>query len=750
MALGFGFSASGAGTVSGSTVTGTSILNNANAVSVLYVTHYANGAFAETSSITDASGGTWNLRKRVRFQSAWLGSGSTANASYIVQETWWKNDVSSTNRALTLNVPNASSIVKSEWIYQSITGSLSVAAPWDTHASLTSAAQTFGNPITTTAAITLGVTTAQNNSQVLAILSEIMSTSASTASSTGTGMTAVNNQTDGVSPNQFHMFLQNKLQATAGAVTASATNNKQSFIFTADALTGTSTGSSASAGTLDIASIQNLSSGNTGMGTGAAVTFTFTNTAPCIIVANFDTVGGTALGPVPILSVTDSAGHTWHRRSSRVFDSAFHGLSSSAQYITHEVWWANVTAVHGSNVTVTVNKSSTASNEVTQTSVSWATFTGSMAPTTPWDTSATLGKLASHSDNAVASAPTNTWAVTSLNDLILGGLVQMGQTGNTNVGTAPTGYTLGSAHAVLGNSTTGPLQNALAWTTSQQTGLSGTQTWNGTNTLEWTLFVDALSGDLVGTATEVASAILAIHGLPVETFDNSGAASTIACTITTTLPAIIIAVINTENFSPAGTPRTVSSVSGGGLTWAKRSGQTGNLSGSNGSMAQEVWWANATGTLTAQAITATLSGIPSQNTDMMVFAVTGSNNPTTPWDTNGGLPAHNTRMTGTSGSMTITGSLSSTAAMLLTFDTYAWNSHAQSTIPGGGNSDISPNKTGTSLNMYWNAAPSGAAGSKTSTYGVSQDFWLMTLDALNGDAAIPPAASVQPQVNMCW
>jgi hypothetical protein len=502
MALAFGFSASGAGTVSGSTVTGISILNNANAVGVLYVTHYANGAFTTTTSITDASGVTWNLRKRVKIQSAWLGAGSTANASYIVQETWWANDATSTNRALTLNVANAGSIVKTEWVYQSITGSLSVAAPWDTHSSLTTAAQTFGNPGTTTAAITLGVTTAQNNSQVLAMLSEIMSTSASTASSTGTGMTAVNNQTDGVSPNQFHMFLQNKLQATAGAVTASATNNKQSFIFTADALTGTSTGSSASAGTIELASVQNLSSGNGNMGTGASGTFTFTNTAPCVIVANIVTQGGTGFNFVPITGVTDSAGHTWNKRSAVSYTSAnFNGLGG-VKFITEEVWWANVTAAHGSNVTVTVAVSNN-SNEASNKLVSWATFTGSMSPSAPWDTGANLGTVASYSHASVATLPTEGWTVSTAGSILLGFLMQYGASGNTNVSAAPSGYTLGSAHITIGTSGTGPAQNALAWATSAQAAAgSGTQTWQTNSTLEWTLFADALTGTSVGSSQQ--------------------------------------------------------------------------------------------------------------------------------------------------------------------------------------------------------------------------------------------------------
>jgi hypothetical protein len=473
------------------------------------VTHYANGAFATTTSITDASGGTWNLRKRVKFQSAWLGAGSTANASYIVQETWWKNDVSSTNRALTLNVANAASIVKSQWMYQSITGSLSVAAPWDTHASLLTAAQTFGNPGTTLAAITLSVTTAQNNSQVLAILSELTSTSASTTSANGAGMTADNNQTDGVSPNQFHTFFQNQLKATAGAVTAACTNNKQSFAYTVDALTGTSTGSSTSAGDIELASIQNLSSASANMGTGASVTFTFTNTAPCIIVANIDTKGGTGLGLVPITGVTDSAGHTWHRRSSVSFNSTFHGLSSSIQYITHEVWWANVTAAHGSNVTVTVAKSNAAANEASNSTVSWATFTGSMSPTAPWDTNAGLGLVASHSDNSVASLPTGAWTISgSVGGVLLGGLMQYGATGNTNVSAAPSGYSFGSAHITVGNSTTGPAQNALAWATSSQAAGSGTQTWQTNSTLEWTLFVDALSGGTSGSSSDTTPVVL--------------------------------------------------------------------------------------------------------------------------------------------------------------------------------------------------------------------------------------------------
>lgn len=487
MALGFGNSGSGGAATPGATAS-VSVFNNTNGVSILYVSYFSNGAYAQTSSITDASGGTWNLRKRVRFQSAWNGASGTANANYFVQETWWRENLVSTNRSLTLNIANNSSCVRYQWVYQCITGSTSTAAPWDTHASLPNAMQTYGNPGSTLAAISLPITTAQANSEILAFLTEETSTNGSTFSSTGTGMTVVNTQQDGVSPNQFGALLQHKTMATAGAFTTSASNNKQSFCFTADAISGTSTGSSASAGT---------------------------------------------------------------------------------------------------------------------------------------------------------------------------------------------------------------------------------------------------------------TTMLSMHGTPVETIDTTGLVSSLSATITTTTPTVVIAVITTENFSPAGTPRTITGVSGGGLTWAKRSGQSGNFNASNGSFNQEVWWANATGSLTAQSITASFSGVPSQASDLFVFAVAGSPSPSSPWDANASLPAKAQSYTGSPTSMTKSGTTTSNNAMVLAFDSYAWNALSQSTIPTGYFNVLAP-RTGTGLNIYWNYQNViGAPGSYTATYGVSQDYWALTLDALTGDVSTATTGTIQ-------
>lgn len=478
--------------------------------------------------------------------------------------------------------------------------------------------------------------------------------------------------------------------------------------------------------------LANLLSGASNAGTGATVTFTYTNSAACVIVAEIETQGGA--GFVPITGVTDGTAITWHRRSSVQFISSnFSGLSASVKFVTHEVWWANVTATNGSPVTVTIAKASTATNEVSNTLVSWATFTGSLVPTTPWDVNASLGQVATYSNASTPTLPTKAWTVTSSAAFLLGFMHQMGATGGTAVSTAPTGSSLNSSHVTIGNSTTGPVQSALSASTAGVSG-SGTQTWNGTGTLEWTLFVDALTSDSTGTAAEVLPTGLAIHGTPVETFDQTGTATSIAATITTTSPAVIIAVVNAYNFAPAGAIRTVTGISGGGLTWTKRGATAGQNSGPSFSINQEIWWANATGPLTAQAITATMSGAVSQNLDMIVFAVTGSPSPSSPWDANGSLPAHTSHMTGVGASMTVTGTTTATKSMLLAFNAYGWNSHAQSTIPASYSDVLSPH-TGTSLNIYWDYQDVTSSGSKTATYGTNQDFYQITLDALTGDVS---------------
>ena len=136
-------------------------------------------------------------------------------------------------------------------------------------------------------------------------------------------------------------------------------------------------------------------------------------------------------------------------------------------------------------------------------------------------------------------------------------------------------------------------------------------------------------------------------------------------TLTTSLTNdIIVLGIYQENGSFGATIQTVTSVSGGSLTWAQRAGysRTNNNAGR-----LEVWWALAASPLSAVTITVTLSGTTSQ-WGIIAFAANG---PTTgaPFDANVSLPgtADPTTANGTS---PVCSSLSTSSATDLLFALY--------------------------------------------------------------------------------
>jgi hypothetical protein len=100
-----------------------------------------------------------------------------------------------------------------------------------------------------------------------------------------------------------------------------------------------------------------------------------------------------------------------------------------------------------------------------------------------------------------------------------------------------------------------------------------------------------------------------------------------------------------DNAAPTPTNfETVSSVSGGGLTWQRygiSSLNTGayNPSGSpTGGVRVEVWWAQVPATLSSATITVTMSGSLSDG-GAVCCPVRGCANPSAPWDTHPSLPA---------------------------------------------------------------------------------------------------------------
>ncbi len=234
-------------------------------------------------------------------------------------------------------------------------------------------------------------------------------------------------------------------------------------------------------------------------GTGSdAATLTYTNSAACVMVMKFTTIG--VGGYIPITSVTDSAGVTWHRRRQVQFQSLFTGNSSVA-YFNQEIWWANVTAIHGSAVTITVNREAGAAAVLEGVSPKYAIFgvTGSAVPSTPWDVNTNASQSAQYGNNSgTATTVTTPYAATSASAMILAFMDQITASGGT-------ASSLGSGNTQIALNTTG---STFKTTTAAEfllgTG-TGSMAWTTTN-VSWVNTTDALTSDSNGTATDATPA----------------------------------------------------------------------------------------------------------------------------------------------------------------------------------------------------------------------------------------------------
>jgi hypothetical protein len=193
---------------------------------------------------------------------------------------------------------------------------------------------------------------------------------------------------------------------------------------------------------------------------------------------------------------------------------------------------------------------------------------------------------------------------------------------------------------------------------------------------------------------------------------------------------VIIMIIDTETASP-GVYRTVTGISGGGLTWQKRSSQQWNGSTSR-SRRREIWWAVAPSPLSAVTFTATLSGLVDTYATLG-FAVSGANT-SAPWDTNGSLPAQVVDQTGSSTTPTVTGV--STSDPVASFIFAVWSNsnfnNPSPLAPGTGYTGLLGEFTGagsydTSVETEYKV---GTASSATVTFARSVPNWGMTVDAL--------------------
>ena len=152
-------------------------------------------------------------------------------------------------------------------------------------------------------------------------------------------------------------------------------------------------------------------------------------------------------------------------------------------------------------------------------------------------------------------------------------------------------------------------------------------------------------------------------------FEGQGSFTSVATTspLTTTHSGdIIIAQINIVN--TAAITQTITSVTGGGLTFTKRH-STGSLAVASGFQAQiDIWWAIAASPVSSTNFTANLSASVPQ-VGIVVFGVSGAST-VTPFDTNASLPKV-ASSTSTSATPTATGVSTSASNTMIFASTLA-------------------------------------------------------------------------------
>lgn len=208
---------------------------------------------------------------------------------------------------------------------------------------------------------------------------------------------------------------------------------------------------------------------------------------------------------------------------------------------------------------------------------------------------------------------------------------------------------------------------------------------------------------------------LALDGSAKNTF-STAASGTVTLTTSANSGVAIVAYFGEKS----GSLQTITGISGGGLSWAKRTQYT--LSTDAGSDL-EVWWAKYNAPLSGVTITITLSGAI-DNAALVAFGVSGA----TGFDTNASLPAKNSA---TSSNGNVTGSTSG-AAFLFS----VWGSPAGGTATPGVESTLiqeAQNSGGSrfayEIVEYINEAT--AVSNTQQTVSHASEAWGMVMDALS-------------------
>lgn len=150
-----------------------------------------------------------------------------------------------------------------------------------------------------------------------------------------------------------------------------------------------------------------------------------------------------------------------------------------------------------------------------------------------------------------------------------------------------------------------------------------------------------------------------------KTLFNSASSGSINVSTTSTNDLILLFVTGTRRSTPSA---AISSVAGGGLTWAKRTNQqttwtTDCFAGNTCFGDVEIWWACSSSALSSSSMTVTMDRSTDEVT-LIAFGVTGICPTATPFDTNGGLPVTAANTTGSNANIQLSASTTQTSDLI--------------------------------------------------------------------------------------
>jgi hypothetical protein len=230
---------------------------------------------------------------------------------------------------------------------------------------------------------------------------------------------------------------------------------------------------------------------------------------------------------------------------------------------------------------------------------------------------------------------------------------------------------------------------------------------------------------------------------------------------------IIIAIGTAANVG--GTPSnyaTVASITGGGLTFARRAGTVlsgtnfaphGDVPISSGGLSLEYWWAHAPTTLINVTFDVTLnSAVSSESTATLIgFGIHNLATPASPWDPNGALPVIAQVITGQPTIAVSTTDANDLLLGLIAFDfdptvavsgdgdalnTSGWTGIFNASSTGGGASNLRPSLNLAVQNIGVSAVQSGRDATWPITQASTINANIQIGDALVGPGSAPPAS----------